>query len=284
MNRDHFRRIIKVLLAPALFAAWGAEPCPADEYGRFAAELTLAAKAQGMSRLAMDEFSMHGGTMESGAKYAQERLSAELFKTAELELTDVAALEAGSGGQGTSWLAKTPKKNRPQGLIKGAVFKIETGMSVMIKLIDLETGRLVDFREMKTEDRFAEAPKAPAFDMAIAPDMNSFPADFRDALADTKGPGCEASFRKLRSINEAAVDLKARYWAEKMREPGFSYSSLSRNPGSELKDYQTKEKFYALLSKYYEAGEPAAVPEAQRGRLEAFMAKENQVINDCGMN
>jgi hypothetical protein len=69
-----------------------------------------------------------------------------------------------------------------------------------------------------------------------------------------------------------------------MKEPGFAYGSLSRNPGSEIRDPEAKRKFYELLSMYYDKEAVPAIDAGNLKKLEAFMEKEGGVIDRCGMN
>jgi hypothetical protein len=161
------------------------------------------------------------------------------------------------------------------------VFQEGEDITLLIKLVDARSGRLLDARELKSKVRFSELPPVPDINWGAPPSLAAMRDDFRDAPADN-GFNCEGAFKEMNRINEAAVDLKARYWARKMKEPGFAYGSLTRNPGSEIRDYQMKQKFYELLGKYHEEDEVPAMAEAQTKKLEAFMAKEDSVIDNCG--
>jgi hypothetical protein len=83
-------------------------------------------------------------------------------------------------------------------------------------------------------------------------------------------------------INSAAVDLKARYWARKLKEPGFVPGSLTRNPGSEIRDRGVRQQFYELLTAYHERENAPPLAAAQKAKLEEFMGRESDVIDRCG--
>lgn len=275
---------LKLTILTAAILSFTISSALAGEYSRLAAGLAQSAKMQGISKIALGEFSMHGSTEKNEAAYAKEQLANALFKEKGIEVIDPSLVGDTQGLEAAAWTKKAPKKLRPGALIKGSVFKTNSGVSLVVKLVDLESGKVLDSSEIISESRFDDMPEIPALAEATAPDPASFPSDFRDALTDTQGADCKTSFKRLSAINENVVELKAKYWAAKMKEPGFSYSTLNRNPGSELKDYQTKQKFYELLGKYYDKDEDIVLPESQITKLKAFMAKEASVLDECGIN
>ncbi|HAT72561.1 MAG TPA: hypothetical protein DCS63_07075 [Elusimicrobia bacterium] len=262
-----------LILALALLSASAA----AADYKGLADSLALAARTNGITRIALGTFS--GDRNEAG--FAQEKTAGSLANQKDLEVLDQEALQASAGAK-EGWMKNIPSKMRPQAFIKGAVFQDGEDVAIMIKLVDASTGRVIKAVEMKSRVRSSDVPPVPDINwgepVAMAPMQN----DFRDAPADN-GFDCQSAFRNMTRLNEAAVDLKARYWARKMKEPGFTMGSLSRNPGSEIKDFQVKHKFYELLTQYHDQDEAPAMQEAQVKKLEAFMAKEDTVIDRCGI-
>ena len=79
----------------------------------------------------------------------------------------------------------------------------------------------------------------------------------------------------------AAVELKARYWAVKVRDPGFSYSGLERAPGSELRDYGTLQRFYELFNAYYYQDGPVVLTEPESSRLKTLLEREAAALREC---
>jgi TolB-like protein len=260
-------------LALLLFAG----AATAADYKSMAANLALAARSNGITRVALGAFS--GDRNE--ASFAEEKISVSLAGEKDLEVLDQDALQA-SAGTKEGWMKNVPSKMRPQAFIKGSVFQDGDDLTIMVKLVDARSGRVLKAVEMKAQARFSDIPSVPDINWSEPVAMAPMANDFRDAPADN-GFNCEASFREMTRLNTAALDLKARYWARKMKEPGFAIGSLSRNPGSEIKDYQLKQQFYELLSKYHDQDEAPALPEAQAKKLEAFMQKEDTVIDRCGL-
>lgn len=255
-------------------------PAAGSDYKTFAENVAGSAKEHGITRIAIGAFSASAGNEEE-ARFAAEKMEG-LLSSGGLEMLDQATLEAAANPK-KGWLAGLPSKLRPQAYIKGSVFKGEDGLTVMVKLVEVASGRVIGAMEMKSAPRFTEVPSVPEMNWGAPSAEARIPNDFRDAVAD-KPFDCGEAVREMTRINAGAVDLKARYWAIKMKEKGFVLGSLSRNPGSELKDHQVKQKFYELLTKYHNEESAPALAEGKMKKLEEFMGREGSVIDRCGLN
>lgn len=279
MNIKNLKYLCAALLTAALLSPAGAQG--SGEYGRLAYGLAQAAIGHGMSRVAMGAFSSAGASAEEDARFASERTAAGLAEGTGIEFLDLAVLEAAAGGR-EGWLARLPAKTRPQALVKGTVFKEGEKITVIVRLVEASTGRVLASLQAVSRARFSELPPVPDMDWGSAPEVAPVQDPFRDAPADG-GFNCSAAFREMDRVNAGAAELKARYWAAKMKERGFVMGSLTRNPGSEIRDPLLKQKFYDLLTRYYgEEGAPE-LSRDQSARLEEFMGRESGVIDRCGI-
>lgn len=154
----------------------------------------------------------------------------------------------------------------PNVLLKGEVYPSDGGLAVVIKTLNLRTGSLIGTMQIETK-RMKDAAEAPE--------------NFRDALSGEKSQACVKLLKEIRDENLAAVELKARYWAAKVREPDFSYSSLDRLPDIEFADYGTKQKFYELTNYYYEQDRPVILKKDELRQLELLAEKESLARVEC---
>lgn len=274
--------IIKSLIAQILLTMTAA--AYAADYNGLAMNLARTARENGVSRVLLGAFSAQAGA-ESEAAYAQEKAAAGLAAQKDLELLDQEAVQAFAGSK-DGWLKRLPAKYRPQAFVKGSVFQEGDTVTIMIKLVDARNGRVLGSAELKSSARFSSAASLPGMELPELnwkdlPPLPEAPKDLRDAL--NSDSGCSGSFRQMDRLNMAAVDLKARYWAAKMKTPGFAMGALTRNPGSEIRDPQLKQKFYELLAEYHGRDEAPALGREQARQLEDFMAKERSVIDRCGI-
>ncbi len=280
MNTINIKVLGFAILASALLACFSYAAAADSDYDALARDLAQSARMNGISRVALGQFSAAGGTEEE-ARYASEKTATGLSDQKGLEIIDQSVLESYAGSK-EGWLAKIPSKMRPQAFIRGSVFKDGEDLTIMTKLVDAASGRVLAALEIRAGARFTELPAVPDMNWGAPPALAALKNDFRDAPSDDAF-NCEGAFKEMYKINAAAVDLKARYWARKMKEPGFAYGGLSRNPGSEIKDPQDKQKFYELLTKYHGDNRLPALPAAQLKKLEAFMEREDAVIDKCGI-
>lgn len=268
----------------ALLLAAGLSPAGAQgsgDYGRLASGLAQAAIGHGLPRVAMGAFTSAGASAEEEARFASEKTAAGLAAGTGIQFMDLAVLEAAAGGR-EGWLALLPAKTRPQALIKGTVFKEGEKITVIARLVEASTGRVLASLQAVSRARFSELPPVPDMDWGSAPAVAAVRDPFRDAPADG-GFNCSAAFKEMDRVNAGAAELKARYWAAKMKEPGFVTGSLTRNPGSEIRDPQLKQKFYDLLTRYYGEEDAPGLSRDQSARLEDFMGRESGVIDRCGI-
>ena len=249
-----FMRFVIAAFGAALLLLCSAAPCFAGEYERAAGQLAKAAGEKGFNRLAISSFTSREEAAPGEAAAAQQRLSETLYSLPGVGVMDASVLEQ-MRERGRLWA---------QVLVRGQVYRTGAGLFLVVKTFDLSIGRPMGVMQINA-----------------GPERNDFPKDLRDAPRDVKDPACRRAAGELRSANLSAVDAKARYWAARAREPGFSYAGLDRAPGSELKDYATQQKFYALLNAYYAQDAPVTLTDEEQAGLEALMEREAAFRRDC---
>ncbi|MCX5792422.1 MAG: hypothetical protein NTY45_09480 [Elusimicrobia bacterium] len=247
-------RFAAAALGAALLLLCSAAPCFAGEYERAAGQLVKAAAEKGLTRLAIGGFTAREQAVPEEAAAAQRRLSETLYGTPGVGVMDTAVLEK-MQERGRLWA---------QVLVKGQVYRTGAGLFLVLKAVDLRTGRPMGTMQINA----GSGPEA-------------FPKDLRDAPGGLKDSACAKASDELLKENLAAVDQKARYWAARAREPGFSYAGLDRAPGSELRDYPTIQKFYALLNAYYEQDAPVTLAPAELAGVKKLLEKEAAFLRAC---
>lgn len=249
---------LKRAVYPALLAAvavLSAPACRAGDFEKLAAGLAGTAMQANASRLAVAEFTAQAEEGRAGADAARRRLCGELFKQPGLGVMDAAVLEQ-LNERGRLWA---------QLLVKGEVYGAGAGAMLVLKTYDLRSGRPLSTVQLELRE---ESP-------------GRVPEDLRDAPGDPARSACARAAEEVRGANAALVELKARYWAAKVREPGFSYTRLSSRPGSELKDYATFQKFYQLFNAYYDQAGPVTLTAAERTKVGALLRQEEGLKAGC---
>ncbi|MFH1620369.1 MAG: hypothetical protein ABIG11_10780 [bacterium] len=252
---SRYRRFAITIMVAALPFLWSTGPGLAGEYERLAEELVKASETQRLSHLAISDFTAHGQAGQDEATKAQQRLSMALFKLSGMNVMDASLLEK-LKERGRRWT---------QVLIKGQVYRTEAGAVLVVKMINFRSGLEMGVMQINV----------------LEETQGSLPKDLRDAPGDIKNAACAKSVEQLRDANRTGVELKARYWAARVREPGFSYYKLDRAPGSEFRDYATLQKFYELFNGYYAQDGPVILTEAERSWLNTLLKTEAEVLREC---
>jgi TolB-like protein len=150
-----------------------------------------------------------------------------------------------------------------EAIISGTVVELRDGrVELNARLVDAETAKVLAATTVSIEKEWSEfspeevlnvpVPELPDFEVAV----NSASGDLRDAIGGSPlVPGssaCGSSQGEVDEIERSIVDLKARYWASKLKDPSFSSRSLKHNPGSEIDNPEIKARFYSQMRLWYD--------------------------------
>jgi TolB-like protein len=307
------RRLTLTCLLLALPAAVTAGP-----YDKLAVAITRHAERAGYSRVAVMPFQAVGGHASNGGMILSERLVSRLAAKQDLEVVERTLLDRvlSEQGLGTTGMVR-PEDAKQVGRILG-VEAIVTGtflrlshdrIEVHTRLIDTKSARIIGAVTAKVKREWQDSwipnkqvwnmgsPKAekkrPAFGQIASargffdndesafevPVVRLIPDPFRDAPRDIAA--CVDWEDRADKLHAKTLELKARYWAAKIRRPGFSARSLKRNPGSEIRSLTTRHKFYARLKRLHSAGQSAPLDEDEYRRLVTADGLVEQLVDDC---
>ena len=101
----------------------------------------------------------------------------------------------------------------------------------------------------------------------------------RDSIADTAG--CSDWESKVFNLQNSALELKARYWASRLRDPDFSIKGLSRNPGAEVRSLLLRQELYARIRELYHAGYAAGIARQDAGEIDRVDRKVELLSQRC---
>ncbi|MBI4423473.1 MAG: hypothetical protein HY554_07095 [Elusimicrobia bacterium] len=250
--------VILIFLVPALLAAPADCSARARDSSSLAWDLSLAASRSGRRRIAVVPFhDPVAGPCRAGAVIA-ERLIEHLLERG-VEVVERSQLEGvmrehrlGSTGLVDPLTAK--RLGRVLGVeavISGTVVELRGDrIEVHARLIDVETARVLSASTARVEKDWRDFDTSSVW-ATIAPPVPFFPGDrgnvdWHDGLNAGPQPAqCDTADGKV-------VEARARYWALRLREPGFSAAGLRANPGSEIADPRLRQRFYSRLRMWYE--------------------------------
>ena len=176
-------------------------------------------------------------------------------------------------------------------------------LKVNARLIHAETGLIVSAcetdvdRELFDIPGFAETPDARPADYAYVPapvlDVEPpsdflvevpsiFPDEIRQLRDAPTGESCTDAAERVDRLESQILDLKARYWALRLRQ-GLSSANLKVNPGSTITDPGLKQRFYGRIKYWHEQG---AIPELTPTEVRRFVAIDQRAFSlyrECGI-
>jgi len=272
-----------------------AAPAAAGGYERMAEELGRAARRGSVKRVAVLPFEELGGSGSSG-RIVSERLIPPLVNGG-LEVVERSLLES----------VMREQKLRLSGLVSASsvrelgrildVSAVVTGTVTLLKddrveinarLIDAQTAQVVSAAVVRVEKDWSdEAARSIVGDgswASLIPPMPSLDAAqpawggaFDEGLA--QGDDCSRSREAVDELERAMVDLKARYWAQRMRQ-GLTGDQLKRNPGSEIENSEIRQQFYSRLRFHVQNPGPD-LSESERTRVREMLDDQKKLMASC---
>ncbi len=295
----------KIILAAAFALALGAPPHSAaeDVYKKMANDFAKYSADKKVKNVTVVGFSRKARTSREESEYFSEKLMSCLVASGKVNLLERAQLDkvleerklSDSGVAEESAEGGKKKIDTSNAIIVGTIFGTKDHLKIIAKMIDPLTGAVLHTVEGQTERQWEILPERPEFEFEV-PDLRLVAAmfgeedlkpeftDFRDAPASLNTDSCNTRRARLASMQAAALDAKAKYWALRMRDPGFKSSKLTRNPGGEIKDNDARRKFYALLQSYHRSPGLPGLSVPERNAVSTLMDEEGKISDECGLH
>lgn len=258
------------------------------DFDKLAAQLSGAAKARGRARVAILPFQVIGGRGSTSGRIVSERLVAPIMAAGQVEVVERAMLESVmreqqlqfSGVVDARSVKEIGKILNVDAVITGTVIALRNDrVEINARLIDTESAMILFAAEARTEQDWNESmfddaawsgvgsswPPLPSFDLAA----NASAADW----------GCMGAGDRVDELERSVVDLKARYWAQKLRE-GLDGATLTRNPGSEIRNQEIRAEFHKSLRAHAAVNEPALTAE-ELAQLKDALQRISRLNDSC---
>lgn len=281
------RILLRSFLAVLLLAPGAA----AGPYESMASELVTAAKKQGKRRVAVLTFSSLGNRTSSDGLFVSEKFIGPIasldVEVVERTLLESVMREQQLGVYGVADARSVKELGRILGvdaLVTGTIMRLKDDrLEINARLIDAETAKVLAVSRARVEKDWEE-PFSEGFDTWTLP-MPPAPilSMAAPAAAAEWRPGrqtCGQSAERIDEIERAALPMKVRRWVRLLSDPGFSLSSLSRNPGSEIRNPEVRAQFYAGL-RAARGARPRALDVREEARLDELEQQVRAVSEAC---
>lgn len=289
----HATNRLRITLAAGALAL-AAPVWAGDPYNGLARELRAAAENGHLRRVAVLPFSPAGRPDAEGGMILAERIVSRLAGSGDLEVVERTLLDRVLAEQrlGTTG-ALDPRQAREMGRLLN-VDAIVTGtftpmadrrVEVHARLIDAQTARILGAASARVEKEWEEdqMPVGALWDVQ-APSPAKFPAPLvrlvPDPFRDAPNDSCAGWEEEVDRLQEETLELKARFWAARLADPAFDARSVTRNPGSDIRSLDVRQRFFARVKEIYREG---AVPleRFERDSLESADRRAAALTERC---
>lgn len=264
--------------------------------GGIAAKLGAYALANGLYRLAVLDFVPGPGAGKEEAAYISGAVSDCLYDALAASPEGRVRLEdalARDRRPAPAWRQPDEadlmrNKLSADAAVTGSVAAYGGGLRIQARLTDLKTGQVL----LSVQSGTVPEPvvfRGPLVELPWRPAPSPWrargeagAAGLRDAVSDAGQAACAGQRAALWRLNARLAEKKARYWAAKMREPGFSTGAPGRNPGIELGPPAFQKLFYALLAAYLAAEPPRGLAAGEVKEINDLLEVETGFATRCG--
>jgi TolB-like protein len=240
----------------------------ADDIKTLAKEIAGAASAHKVKRVAVVPFTGPRGAATYSGSIASERLVVQILARGELDVVERRFLEKileeqrlGVFGIMDPGTVKTlGKVLGVDAILTGTVVELKAEkVEVNARLINTETAQVLAAASAKMDKDWEDRPATEESATWVVPVPELGGDDSAKA-----GASCQA---KVDAVESRLLDFKARFWADRLKDPSFSVRSLTRNPGTEIKDPELRAKFYQKLRQHYDDKTPSPLNEMEHAEL-----------------
>lgn len=284
---------LKTLAGAFLLLAATAAPARAGDAMRgLGRELADAARAAGLSRVAVSRIDSSRGADNGEGALLTERLTTALVRTGKVQAVERSLLpklmeerSLARTGALEADASEGSRLARVDGIVMGTYHASGKVVRLVLRVVDYRTGVIVGAVEGELEREGG----------SVLSDMDPFevPApvlrgkfDFetdgpRDAVAEP-ALRCSDAETRINALEESILDIKARYWARRLKE-GLPASELKINPGSTIPDPALKARFYATLRRWYDTDGVPSLTAAEVARFVKADGEAYSLHQDCAL-
>jgi len=281
------------LLKALLLIAAAASSAAAGEYQRVAAELCRTARSHGRARVAILPFQNVGKKNALAGGVISEKLVTAVMERGELEVVERTLLASvlreqrlmHSGAVDAGSIKELGRILGVEALVAGTVMELRDGrFEVNSRLIDTQSARILGAAAAKVNKEWAES-FFDDFSLEPAlPSWGSFQAAGPAYGVEAGEPDCGRAAEDMDDMDRAILDLKARYWAGRLKDRDIARGSLKRNPGSEIRNEFTRQEFYRVLRARYDDPGMRRVTQGEFQRLVETQKTIDRVAETCGQS
>lgn len=271
-----------VLIAAQLAAALALPARASQDIQDMARAMTVAAAGRKIKRVAVVPFTAPRGSGSLAGAVVSERLVIQILASGQLDLVERKFLDkvleeqrlGVFGIMDQDSVKALGKVLGVDAILTGTIIELKgERVEINARLINTETAQVMAADTVRVAKDWEERPIGEDFSTWIVP-VPQLPGDPLKA-----GVACPA---ELDTVERRILDFKARYWAERLKDPSFSLRSLKRNPGSEIRDEDTRKEFFVKLREHFDAPRRTPLLPSEQKALAQGLREIEDLSRECG--
>ncbi len=256
MVKGVYRRVVLAMLA---VAACADAARASQDIQEMAKVIVMTAGTRGIKRVAIVPFTGPRGASSYSGSIISERLVSHILARGQLDLIERRLLDKvleeqrlGVFGIMDQDTVKTlGKVLGVDAILTGSIVELHNErVEINARLINAETAQVIAADTVRVSKDWEDRP--------IGEDMSTWIVPVPQLNGDFFRSGGTTCLSRVDEVERRLLDFKARYWAERLKDPSFTLRSLKRNPGSEIHDEDLRREFYVKMRERYDA--PARTP------------------------
>lgn len=275
--------VSRAALAVALTACFRVSDASAgDGIQDLAKSVVTAAAGRGVKRVAVVPFTGPRGMPSYSGSVVSERLVIQILARGDLDLVERRMLEkvleeqrlGAFGIMDPGTVKALGKVLGVDAILTGSVVDLKRErVEINARLIHAETAQVLAAATAKADRDWEEKP---------AEDSSTWVVPVPELPDDQPAMSGGACFARADEIERGLIELKARYWAARLKDPNFSARMLTKNPGSEIKDLVTRRLFYSRLKECFDSAESQPLSILERAQLTRGLQEISVLTQVCG--
>ncbi len=277
----------------------------ADPYDKLSAQIVKAAKDTAHKRIAILPLKPINSRSRQGGLILAERLLSRLAASTGIQVVERTLLErvleeqqlGVSGALDQEQAKEVGRILGVDALVMGTYLPLSGDrLEVNARLIDAESARILGVATAKVRKEWIDDSFALGEIWNIkAPDLGDFPAPLVKACSDdsllpgmkdlrdaprASGP-CDNWENTVDELQASILESKARFWATRLGNPNFDRRSVTRNPGTEIRNSDLRSRFYDRTKALHTEGYNDGITMTETVKIENVKAQVDHLIDRC---
>lgn len=269
-------------------------PSLGDDFSKAARSASAAAESHRVFRIAVLPFLHLGNPLSRSGSVVAERFTSEIVQAGSLEVAERTLLKKLYEEKGLELSGAFGRESAPElgsllgvdAILSGTLLDLKGGsLEAHARLIESKTAKVVWAGKLVMDKEWSEFSWTGSSRFGLpSPSLDVSPpslGDDGDEDISIKDLYCKNLSQRIEKMETSILDLKARYWARRLRDPTFRTGDLKSNPGSEIQNLKLRQEFYSRMRGWYEEVDSPLLTTEEVSRLKRTLRNIESLHRVC---